>query len=67
MSGELAIFRINESASNKIARYQNFETRFTRFSSLFVLYLFVLMMIFIHFLIKDIPPREDIVVPYFDY
>ena len=66
MSGELAIFRINEPASNKIARHQNFETRFTRLSSLFVLYLFVLMMIFIHFLIKDIPPGENIIVPYFE-
>ncbi|MDG2948071.1 hypothetical protein P7L88_05950 [Bisgaard Taxon 10/6] len=67
MSGELALFTANESPNNRIARHQNFETRFTRFSSLFVLYLTVLMMIFIHFLIKDIPELEKIVIPYTDY
>lgn len=67
MTGELALFRPNESLGQRNVRHHNFETRFTRFSSLFVLYLVVLIFIFVYFLIKDIPESEVINIPFTAY
>lgn len=58
--GELAIFNKEDSSAEKIRKHDNFNIRFIRFSSLFVLYLFVLLTIFIGFLLENAPMAESI-------
>ncbi|MCX8588953.1 MULTISPECIES: hypothetical protein [unclassified Gilliamella] len=58
--GELAIFNKEDSSAEKIRKHDNFNIRFIRFSSLFVLYLFVLLTIFIGFLLENAPMSESI-------
>jgi len=43
----------------KIAKYKNFETRFSRLSLLFISYLIILVLILIYYLIKDI--SQDVI------
>lgn len=57
--GELAVFRKEDSSAEKIRKHDNFNTRFIRFSSLFVLYLFVLLAIFVGFLLENAPKSEN--------
>ena len=57
--GELFLFSPNDSSAKKIAKYKNFETRFSRLSLLFISYLIILVLILIYYLIKDI--SQDVI------
>ena len=52
--GELAIFNKNDTSVEKIGKKTNFDIRFARFTGLFILYLFVLLVIFINFVLEDV-------------
>lgn len=58
--GELFLFSPNDSSAKKIAKYKNFETRFSRLSLLFISYLIILVLILIYYLIKDISHQDVI-------
>lgn len=57
--GELAVFKKEDSSAEKIRKYENFNIRFTRFSSLFILYLFVLLAIFVGFILENVSKSEN--------
>lgn len=57
--GELAVFKKEDSSAEKIRKHDNFNIRFTRFSSLFILYLFVLLAIFVGFILENVSKSEN--------